>query len=199
MSHLCCLAALMYVLTGGPSVGKTSIIKELEKQGEPVIHEAATDWIASRLEKGIEKFWEEDDLNYRILKLQLEREEPFLSKNGRVFTDRGIFDGHAYVMRSNLAGTHTLSLVNEALEGIDLNKRYAAIFYILPYQEDFTPTITEIRRENLQEARELQAALYAIYSRHKQFIIVPGNMTSEERAHFILKHLRGEKDDKGKT
>ncbi len=183
------MVGLMYVLTGGSSVGKTSIIKELEKQGESVIYEAATDWFASRLERGVEKFWEEEDLGYHILKLQLAREEPFLAKSGRVFIDRGIFDAHAYAMHYNLAGTQTLLLINEALEGIDLNKRYAAIFYILPYKDDFIPITTQIRRESVQEVREQQAALYAIYSRHKYFIPVPGMMTPKERADFILNHL----------
>lgn len=183
------LAASMYVLTGGASVGKTTIINELEKRGEPVIHEAATDWIASRIEAGIAECWKEDDFIYNILLLQLERENHFLNSDGRVFIDRGIFDHHAYVMHLNLAGTKSLSLVNEGLEGIDMNQRYAAIFYIAPYKDDFSPTHTEIRRENSQEVGELQAALYAIYSRHKHFIIVPGNMSPEKRADFILEQI----------
>ncbi len=184
-----CLAALLYVLTGGSSVGKTSIIEELEKRGEPVIAEAATDWISSRLEAGVERFWEETDIGYRILSLQMAREKPFLSENGRVFVDRGIFDNHAYTMLYSMAGTPTLARMNEALDGIDLNQRYAAIFYILPYQDEFIPTVTEIRKEGVQEVRELQAALYAIYSRHKHFIVVPGKMSPEERAQFILDRL----------
>lgn len=190
------LAAAMYVLTGGSSVGKTTIINELEKRGEPVIHEAAADWIASRINEGINEFWKEDHLGYNILMLQLEREKKFLEFNGRVFIDRGIFDNHAYAMHYNLAGTKTLSLINEALEGIDLNNRYSAIFYILPYRDDFIPTNTEIRRDTMKEVGELQAALYAIYSRHKNFIIVPGNMSPEKRADFILdKILNIEKTD----
>ena len=184
-----CLAAIMYVLTGGSSVGKTTIINELEKRGEPVIHEAASDWIASRIRLGINEFWKEDNLGYNILMLQLEREKEFLDSNSRVFIDRGIFDNYAYAMHYNLAGTQTLSLMNEALEGIDLNKRYAAIFYVLPYKEDFAPINTEIRRDTMKEVGELQAALYAIYSRHKNFIIVPGNMSPKERADFILEQI----------
>jgi predicted ATPase len=185
-----CLAASLYVLTGASSVGKTSIIKELEKQGESVIHEAATDWISSKLQMGIHEFWKEEDFGYNILKLQLEREAPFLSCGGRVFIDRGIFDGYAYVMPLSLAGTKTLSAINEALEEIDLNKRYAAVFFILPYKgKDFSPTKTDVRRENLKEVEELQVALYAIYCRHKNFIIVPGDLSVEERSAIILEHV----------
>jgi predicted ATPase len=117
------------------------------------------------------------------------REKNFLDGKGRVIIDRGIFDNYAFAMHYNLAGTETLSLINEALEGIDLNKRYAAVFYILPYQDDFTPTNTEIRRENLKEVGELQAGIYAIYSRHKNFIPIPGNMSAEKRADYILEQI----------
>jgi predicted ATPase len=182
----CCLAAIFYALTGAPSVGKTSIIHQLEKQGELVVHEAATEWIRQRIESGVQEFWKEEHFIFNILKLQLQREEPFLYKEGRVFVDRGIFDGYAYVVQHNLAGTRTLSLINEALKDLDLEKRYAAIFFILPYNEDFVPTSTAVRRDTTQEARDIHAGLYAVYSRHKHFILVPGNLSPEERAQFIL-------------
>ena len=35
-----------FIFTGAPGSGKTSVIKELEKLGHAVIHEAATDVIA---------------------------------------------------------------------------------------------------------------------------------------------------------
>ncbi len=181
------LASMMYVLTGAPSVGKTSIVKELEKQGESVIHEAATDWIESRIRSGVKEFWKGGDFIYEIFKLQLEREEPFLSAPRRTFVDRGIFDGYAFILPNSLAGTSTLASINATLSAIDMNQRYAAIFFILPYTDsNFSPTQTEIRRENSKEAGEFQAALFAVYCQHKNFIVVPGNLSAQERATFIL-------------
>lgn len=185
------LAALLYVLTGGPSVGKTSILNELEKQGEPTIREAATDFIAGQIDSGIHEFWKERDLNLNILKLQLEREKPFQAYEGRVFCDRGIFDPFAYAPQCSLAETKELSLMNAAVRHVDLNQHYAAIFLILPYKDsDFIPSQTEVRRENTQQFTEIQAALYAVYCRHKNFIIVPGNLTPAERATFILSSIK---------
>jgi predicted ATPase len=190
MDFSICLATMMHVLTGAPSVGKTSIIKELEKEGEAVIHEAAADWIASRIRLGINQYWLEKDLGLNILKLQMEREDPFLSRGGRVFIDRGIFDNHAYALHSSLAGTKELSSMNAILDGIDLNERYESIFFVLPYNDtNFSPLQTEIRLQNAKEADELQAALYAIYSRHRNFILVPGNLSPKERAAFILNRI----------
>lgn len=184
------LASLMYVLTGSTSVGKTSIIRELEKRGEPVIHEAATDWIQSRLDAAVKEFWKEEGFIYNIFKLQMEREAPFLSNPGRVFIDRGLFDGYAFILPHALAGTRTHFAMNAELSGIDLNQRYAAIFFILPHtDENLLVTQNGIRRENSQQAGEMQAALFAVYCQHKNFVVVPGNLTPQERAVFILESI----------
>lgn len=67
------LSCCCFICTNGESsVGKTSIIQELQNDGEAVIHEAATDWIASRLANGISEFWKEEHLGFNILKIQLE-------------------------------------------------------------------------------------------------------------------------------
>lgn len=183
-------AAMIYALTGGPSSGKTSIINELEKRGEPVIHEAATDWIIKKIESGISEPWKEECFTLDILKLQIEREEPWLSREGQVFVDRGLFDIYPFAMANHLAGTKTLLRVNKILNQIDLNQRYKAIFFILPHSENFASLQTEIRRENTQEAAKLEVATFAIYCRHDNFILVPGGMTPSERAEFILKKMK---------
>src|SRR5579872_7271143 len=59
-----------YVITGGPGVGKTSIIHYLRDHGYHVLGEAATDVIRHSLEKGIAKPWDKDyksDFNDEIL------------------------------------------------------------------------------------------------------------------------------------
>ena len=185
-----CLAAMMYALTGGPSSGKTSIINELEKRGEAVVQEAATDWIISKIESGILEPWKEESFVLDILRLQLEREEPWLSREGKVFVDRGIFDIYAFAMALGLAGTKTLARVNNILNQIDLNQHYKAIFFILPHSEDFSILQTEVRRENDQEAAKLEVAAYAIYCRHENFIVVPGGISPAERVDFILKKMK---------
>jgi predicted ATPase len=190
MCFTVCLAALMYAITGGPSSGKTSIVKELERQGESVIHEAATDWIISKIRSGVLDPWNEESFTLDIVKLQLEREKPYLSFDGRVFIDRGIFDGYAFAMSHGLAGTETLVYLNKILNRIDLNQRYKAIFFVLPYKTNFSPSQTEARRENAQEAANLETAAYAIYCRHDNFIAVPGDLSPQERADFILEKIR---------
>jgi predicted ATPase len=183
-------AALMYAITGGPSSGKTSIIEELAKRGEPVVHEAATDWIKTKISTGNSTPWKEESFTLDILKLQIEREIPHLSLDGRVFIDRGLFDGYAFAMTHGLAGTETLASLNEILNPIDLNERYQAVFFVLPYEDNFSPLQTEVRRENAQEAAKLEVAAYTIYCRHRNFILVPGGLTPQKRADFIMEKIR---------
>ncbi len=183
-------AAWMYAITGGPSSGKTSIIEELEKQGEAVIHEAATDWIVGKIQSGVREPWNEESFTLDILKLQLEREGPYLSAKGRVFVDRGLFDGYAFARSLRLAGTETLAGINALLNPIDLNQRYKGVFFVLPYEEDFSPLQTDVRKENAREAAQLEVATYAMYCRHHNFIVVPGGLSPRERADFILEKIR---------
>ncbi len=159
-------AALMYAITGAPSSGKTSIVKELEKMGEPVMHEAATDLIVSKIKSGVHEPWKEEGFTFDIVKLHLERETPYHSREGRVFLDRGVFDGYAFAMEHHLAGTETLANLNATLNPIDLNQRYEAIFFVLPYDANAVPERTEVRREDALAASRLAFATYAIYCRH---------------------------------
>jgi predicted ATPase len=184
-----CFFATIYALVGGPSSGKTTILHELEKRGEAVIHEAATDFIMDKIQAGISEFWKEESFTLEILHIQLEREQPWLSKSGRVFADRGIFDFYAFAMANGLAGTKTLARVNEILNPIDLNQRYQAVFFILPHSDNFSTVQTEVRRENTLEAAKSEAALFAIYCKHDRFIVVPGGLSPEKRADFILEYL----------
>ena len=63
-----------FIFTGAPGSGKTSVIMELEKLGHTVIHEAATDVIAFKQSKGIERPWESNDFTDKIIHMQKERQ-----------------------------------------------------------------------------------------------------------------------------
>jgi predicted ATPase len=66
--------AKRFILSGTPGSGKTSVIKELEKLGHVIIHEAATDVISQEQAKGIEKPWEEPEFVDQITRMQKERQ-----------------------------------------------------------------------------------------------------------------------------
>jgi len=83
----------LYVLTGGPSAGKSSILLGLEYlRKETVVREAAEDVIKLHQSLGNPRPWELGDFQDRILQLQLQRENS-LPNIERVFLDRGTLDG----------------------------------------------------------------------------------------------------------
>ena len=63
-----------FILTGTPGSGKTSSIRELEKLGHAVIHEAATDVIAQEQAKGCDAPWEEPNFVDQITHMQKDRQ-----------------------------------------------------------------------------------------------------------------------------
>ncbi|MFS8564060.1 MAG: AAA family ATPase [Rhabdochlamydiaceae bacterium] len=86
-----------YIITGGPGVGKTTIIKHLEGQGEAVIHEAATDVIKRELENGVSEPWSKVWFQEKVIALQEERQLQAASKeNGSVYFDRSPIDTMTY-------------------------------------------------------------------------------------------------------
>lgn len=88
-----CIDMRRFILTGTPGSGKTSVIKELEKLGHTVIHEAATDVISIEQAKGIERPWEEHGFVDKIAHMQKERQ---MNSTGNMqFYDRSPFCTYA--------------------------------------------------------------------------------------------------------
>lgn len=76
-----------YVLTGAPGAGKTSILRQLERDGFDVVEEAATDVIALEQALGCAEPWERAGFADAIARLQRQRE--LAAPAGRVvFFDR---------------------------------------------------------------------------------------------------------------
>lgn len=90
-----CIEVRRFILTGTPGSGKTSVIKELEKLGHTVIHEAATDLIRIEQMKGIERPWEELKFLDQIMLMQKKRQMSAIAD--LQFYDRSPFCTYALV------------------------------------------------------------------------------------------------------
>lgn len=150
-----------YILTGGPGSGKSSIILELEAQGEIVVREAAEDFIRLQQARGIAQPWLLEDFQDRILELQLQREKE-IERTGRagVFIDRGTLDGLAYYQ---ILGKEPSEKMKLELRKHRTEKPYAKIFLI----ENLGACQTnQVRREDLAEALELERLQELNYRKH---------------------------------
>ena len=63
-----------YILTGTPGAGKTAILRQLERLGQVVVDEAATDVIALDQARGIAEPWRDPGFIDRIVALQRQRQ-----------------------------------------------------------------------------------------------------------------------------
>lgn len=163
------------VITGGPSVGKTTIIRMLEAQGYPVVHEQATKLI----QEGRLMPWL-DRVNFQkeVLRRQLEAESQVAETDKPVFLDRGLFDGEAYYIIDKLE-------VPPIFASLDPS-RYSMALLIedLPFYEP-----NEIRKENLEFTIEVSKVLEHCYrSRHIPVARIPA-MPPEARTAYVLEKV----------
>lgn len=167
-----------YVLTGGPSSGKTSIILALEQRGEYIVREAAEDYIRIRQAQGQPAPWTELDFQEGILKLQVQREKRIPKDVRRVFIDRGVHDGLAYL--SPEIGTYR-KVMAEARE-----HKYNAIFLIDALK---SMKKTDVRRETQDEAHELRDKLEQVYKQAGYKPILVKKAPLKQRLEQILSTL----------
>lgn len=141
---------MMIVITGGPSVGKSTLINELRNAGFAIVSEQATEII----KEGKILPWENRDLFQReVLKRQIEAEAPYRKSKETVFVDRGIFDGEAYYQCDGLEPPKTFKELNDM--------HYSKVLLLEPlgvFVQD------GIRFENMEFTVRITQVLHEVYS-----------------------------------
>jgi len=173
-----------YVLTGGPGVGKSSIILALEQKGYTVVREAAEDWIKLQQAKGIKQPWLEPDFQDQILKLQKAREYKIRNSKNKVFIDRGTLDGLAYYQ---INGKEPSKMMKTEILKLEKDKRYEKAFIIESLGSCET---NDVRRENLDEALKLEKLQEQNYKNLGYEVIRVPSGTVEERVGFLEREIR---------
>ncbi len=195
--YLTVLAASLFAIVGGPSVGKTSIINALREEGHLTCKETATDVILEEQAKGHATPWNDAGFEIKIFDEKVRREEAakkLAADQGKslIFADRGILDQLVYIEILGKQETSEAKYINEKLSELNPSARYKAIFVVEPWSSDnFELTKTEFRREDSKEAILITKKINEVYSKTGLPVItVPPNMTPKERASFILKKVQ---------
>jgi predicted ATPase len=168
-----------YVITGGPSSGKTSVVKELERLGYKVYYEAARIFIDKEMAAGKsikEIRGDEADFQRKILKMKLEIEDS-APKDKIVFFDRAIPDSIAYYQ---ICGANSKEVL-ECCSG----KKYEKIFFLepLPFEDDYA------RVEDKATVEKLNKLLKECYLNLGYEVIEIPVLAVKERVEMILRKI----------
>jgi predicted ATPase len=168
-----------YVITGAPSSGKTTLLKELGELGYRVIHEVARAFIEMEMEQGqtLEKIRaDKETFENRVLHAKIAIEER-LPKDEVIIFDRAIPDSIPYF---KLAGLDTKGVIEKSPR-----HRYKKVFVLdrLPYAKD------QARIEDQQTAARLDRELEAGYRTLGYEIKRIGVMSVQDRLKLILQEI----------
>jgi predicted ATPase len=169
-----------YVLTGGPSAGKTTLLNEFARRGYATVPEAARTVIEEEASAGRpykEIRADEAAFQHKVLARKVETERT-LSRDTVTFFDRGIPDSDAYYRRIGIQA-------EPSLEAALPNVRYRKAFLLelIPFKAD------EVRKETSEDARRLNVLLRESYEKLGITVVDVPLMSIKQRADFVLANL----------
>ncbi len=169
-----------YVITGGPSSGKTTTVNLLKERGYITTFEHARHYLDTQRLKGktIEEIRKKQrEFQLGVLEMQIEQEDQ-ISPDVLVFLDRAIPDALAYYRFLNLPVDEKLT---EALRTVSYKKIF--ILDCLPLVRDYA------RTEDGAAQKKIHALLVEVYESLGFAIVQVPVLKPEERVDFILKNL----------
>jgi predicted ATPase len=162
------------VITGGPGVGKTSVLEALSKRGFNYIPEAARFLIGQGIQFG-------SDFQEMLVKTQILWED----KIDAVFADRGVIDGIGYCNHFGIELPRNLPN--------NLKNRYSRVFVLDPLSSYVND---DARRESKEESRAVHSSIIRAYTNLGYEPNICPAVSIEERTDIITKELEIERERK---
>lgn len=172
-----------YIITGGPGVGKTTLLDELSKRGYRYVPEVARKIIKEQMDAGGKALpWANTRLySDMMLARSIEDFITYSSEDGLLFFDRGIPDTYGYEVLMNFDMTDTLK---QAVK----QYRYNLQVFILPPWPEIYETDGE-RKQDYDEAVATYDVMCRIYTKLGYTVIDVPRLPVSERADFVLDKL----------
>ncbi len=175
-----------YVITGGPGVGKTTLLKELQKRGYTVIPEIARDLIKEHQKVNGEALpWKNKNL-YKNLMFEysissFRQTTKSMNKENPVFFDRGFLDAICYTELIQ-------SEISEQMQFYAENWRYNKTVFILPPWQAIYETDNE-RKQDWDEVILTHEKMIGTYKKYGYQVIEVLKIDVEKRADFVLNNI----------
>jgi predicted ATPase len=165
-----------FVFTGGPGVGKTTLIGHLAALGEKVVEETHRAVIAEQVAAGGRALPWDDHAAYcgLCVRRDIAKFDALNEETGRVFFDRGILDG----FDPNWDASAGLVAAAHA-------RRYNARVFVFPPWRDIYETDAERRQDWAEAEATFERVLRGLARFGYHPVIVPP-ATVEARAAFVL-------------
>lgn len=180
-----------YIITGGPGVGKTTLIEELNRQGFRTVPEDARRIIKEQIDLGEDGLPWKDKEKYAELmyRAAIQRYEQVLHDldSRDCFFDRGLLDTICYMRMQNIA--ISASILDQVA-----NYRYAKSVFILPPWQEIYHTDEE-RKQDWKEAEFTFQQMKETYIAFGYDVIELPKTSVRERVTFILNYIAKNRDE----
>lgn len=183
-----------YVITGGPGVGKTTLLKELESRNYEIVPEVARELIKEqKADNGNALPWKDKELYKEIMFdrsiSSFKQTEKTLNGENPIFFDRGFLDTICYAKLIQ-------SEINERMEFYAKNWKYNKNIFMLPPWKEIYETDNE-RKQDWKEAVLTFDKMCETYKSYGYGIVEIPKKSINERADFILEFI-GENNTENK-
>lgn len=169
----------IYIITGGPGFGKTTLVQELKKSGFNSGEELSRDFIIEQMKTGGKFLPWENRLGYSEIMLQKRiNQYEEISEEEISFLDRGIPDLIAYMIKDGIE-------VPEFYYDAAKKYKYNDIVFLTPPWKDIYKNDNE-RKETFEEAEIIHDTIKNTYQSIGYVCLDVPKESVKERVEFIL-------------
>ncbi len=168
------------IVTGGPGMGKTSLIEKLRQMGHTCIQESGRHIIQAELKSGGNRVpWaDRQGFAYEMFNIAVADYKHALNNNTLTFFDRGLPDVIGYLILCQLP-------VPDSIWSAAKLYRYHSYVFITPPWQKIYITDNE-RKQSFEEAKVTYDVMASVYTRLGYSLIETPKVSVGDRARFII-------------